>query len=76
MDADIMVLRSRRRYLLVRHAVKQLALEHAAGKRRLSSGEPRFTRVSEGFLERLQAKVRHLVLCEVERQPSKGRTIR
>jgi hypothetical protein len=53
-------------------AVRELAL-HLASAHRPAQG---FTRVSKEFLERIDAKVRNLVLNEVKTHPSKGSTLK
>jgi hypothetical protein len=53
-------------------AVRELAL-HLASAHRPAQG---FTRVSKEFLERVDAKVRNLVLNEVKAHPSKGTTLK
>jgi hypothetical protein len=53
-------------------AVRELAL-HLASAHRPTQG---FTRVSKEFLERIDAKVRNLVLNEVKTHPSKGSTLK
>jgi hypothetical protein len=53
-------------------AVRELAL-HLAAAHRPAQG---FTRVSKEFLERIDAKVRNLVLTEVNSHPSVGRTLK
>lgn len=53
-------------------AVRELALHLAAAHRPFSP----FTRVSEQFLQRIDAKVRALVLTEVNSHPSVGRTLK
>jgi hypothetical protein len=65
----------KRHDLVVRQAVKRYALDYAAAKRRLSTGQPRFTRVSEDFVDRMSAKLRQLIGAEIDRLPSCGRTI-
>jgi hypothetical protein len=53
-------------------AVRELAL-HLAAAHRPTQG---FNRVSKEFLERIDAKVRNLVLNEVKTHPSKGHTLK
>jgi hypothetical protein len=53
-------------------AVRELAL-HLASAHRPAQG---FNRVSKEFLERIDAKVRNLVLTEVKSHPSKGTTLK
>ncbi len=53
-------------------AVRQLAL-HLASQHRPAQG---FNRVSKEFLERIDGKVRNLVLAEVKAHPSKGKTLK
>lgn len=53
-------------------AVRELAL-HLASAHRPAQG---FARVSKEFLERIDAKVRNLVLSEVNSHPSVGRTLK
>lgn len=51
---------------------RELAL-HLATAHRPTQG---FNRVSKEFLERIDAKVRNLILAEVKIHPSKGRTLK
>lgn len=53
-------------------AVRQLAL-HLASQHRSAAG---FNRVSKEFLDRIDAKVRNLVLAEVQSHPSIGKTLK
>jgi hypothetical protein len=53
-------------------AVRELAL-HLASTHRNAAG---FNRVSKEFLDRIDAKVRSLVLYEVQSHPSKGKTLK
>lgn len=68
-------LRRQRLGLLVHNRVKYLAL-HLAATRKLSTGEPRFTRVSPEFIDRIESKLHVLLSLEIAGQPSKGRTLR
>ena len=52
-------------------ACRELTLHLAAAHR-----AHKFTRVSKEFLERIDAKVRILVLNEVKAHPSKGSTLK
>jgi hypothetical protein len=53
-------------------SIRELAL-HLASAHRPAQG---FSRVSKEFLERIDAKVRNLVLNEVQSHPSKGTTLK
>jgi hypothetical protein len=46
---------------------------HLAANHRAAQG---FNRVSKEFLERIDAKVRNLILSEVTAHPSKGKTLK
>lgn len=65
----------RLRHLTVRSSVREFALEYSAERRRLSSGQPRFTRVSEAWLDQVEARVKAMVRAHVDSLPSVGRTI-
>jgi hypothetical protein len=56
--------------LLNKSKVKQLALEVSKSTR-----NGRFTRVGQTFLERIEAQVAAVVRGEVQRHPSKGKTL-
>lgn len=53
-------------------AVRELALHYAATQR----AQAKFTRVSKDFLERVEYKLRAIVLHEVKSHPSKGTTLK
>jgi hypothetical protein len=53
-------------------ACRELTL-HLAANHRPTQG---FNRVSKEFLERIDAKVRNLILTEIKSHPSKGKTLK
>lgn len=57
--------------LLNRSAVKKRALDIAESKR-----NGRFNRVSKEFLDRIEARLAAMILAEVERHPSVGKTLK
>lgn len=57
--------------LLNRKKTKDYALEVSAATR-----GGRFTRVSKGFLDRIEAKMRSIILHEVHAHPSTGVTLK
>lgn len=57
--------------LLNKKAVKEFTLKVAADERPASG----FSRVSEKFITRMDAKLREWIRDEVKRHPSKGKTI-
>lgn len=56
--------------LLNRPVVRQLALDLSQNMRR-----GKFTRVSEEFIDDLEAQVRSMITTRVHRAPSKGKTL-
>lgn len=59
---------------LCRSRVKQTALD-LARVRKLGNGQPRFTRVSAAFLERIEGRLRAIIGSEIHQHPSVGRTL-
>jgi len=57
--------------LINKAKVRQLSLAIAAETR-----GGKFTRVSAGFLDRIEAKVRNVVAQEIHAHPSVGRTLK
>jgi hypothetical protein len=57
--------------LINKSAVKECALE-AASMYRAQAG---LTRVSSDFLEYIEARVKHMIIDQIKRQPSLGKTI-
>jgi hypothetical protein len=53
-------------------AVRELALHYASTHR----AQVKFTRVSKDFLERIEYKLRAIVLHEVKTHPSRGTTLK
>jgi len=51
-------------------AVKKLALEYAKANR------PKFTRAGLSFFERINAKLRNIIISEVQSHPSIGKTLK
>ncbi len=66
---------TRLRRLLVTSTLRQFALDYAATKKRLSSGQPRFTRVSPAWCEQMEARVKAQIRACIDSMPSVGRTI-
>ncbi len=62
---------------LNRSKVKQTALEIAALKHfSYTNGKhPKFTRVGLSFLERVEGRLRAIIADEVQRHPTKGKTL-
>ena len=56
--------------ILNRSAARRYALEFARANR------PKFTRVSQEFLDRIEARVKALIQAEVQRHPSLGVTLK
>ena len=71
---------SRPHYLIVRANLRARLLEKAAEQRTLSTGEPRFTRVRESYLntliDRYERWITRELEAEVRRQGRCGRTLR
>jgi hypothetical protein len=61
--------------LINKAMVRKAALEMALNKYRLSTGEPRFTRVSAYFLKAVDLSVENEVRGRIERAGRKGRTL-
>lgn len=62
--------------LTVRSAIRQHALDYAGRTRLLASNkQPRFTRVSPAFLDRVEAATRIYIESVIHSLPSKGKTI-
>jgi hypothetical protein len=62
--------------LTVRSAARDFALEYAATRKKLSNGQPRFVRVSARWSDRAEAQLKAWIRSEIDRLPSKGRTIK
>lgn len=58
--------------LLNRKAVRERALDFAANNGRGN----RFERVSNTFINRIEAKLNNIILDEVKRHPSVGKTLK
>lgn len=56
--------------ILNRSAVRRYALEFARANR------PKFTRVSQEFVDRIEARVKALIQAEGQRHPSLGVTLK
>lgn len=61
--------------LINKAKVREAALEMALNKYRLSTGEPRYTRVSGHFLSLVDQAVENVVRSRVECAGRKGRTL-
>ena len=55
--------------------VKRTVLEEAGKMKKMSDGKPRYTRVSKDYIENFEARVRTMVVNDVQRLPSSGHTI-
>jgi hypothetical protein len=62
-------------HVIVRLAVRRFALEYAGQVKKLSTGQPRFTRVSDDWLDRIEAQFKAAIRSQIDRLPSNGRTI-
>jgi len=54
-----------------RSSVRRLALDYAKSNR-----ADKFTRVGKSFFERIDAKVRNIIISEVQSHPSIGKTLK
>lgn len=61
--------------LINKAAVRRRALEYASNTKRLSTGQPRFTRVSPGFILHVEAAVHAAIQSRVNLMTSSGRTL-
>jgi len=61
--------------LIVETHVRQFALDYAAQKKKLSSGQPRFVRIDPEWFDRIEAQFKAHLRAYIDRLPSHGRTI-